>query len=302
MVSNTNRGLGRGFDSLLPTGIIDPQFDRTKSTPAGDVVQALDVNNILPNPHQPREAFEPGAMRQLANSISMHGVLQPIIVTQKSANQYELIAGERRLRASKIANLTTIPAIVRSLDDQAKLEIALIENLQRADLNPLEMATAYRKLLDQFNVTVRELANRIGRDHATIVNSMRLLGLPPEVKRSLVDGIISEGHARTILTLTDPIKQALLLHTIVSRHLNVRQAEEFARGLREQTDSIKKAQARISKTNALTDELSGYLGAKVTMIPRAKGGRITIEYFSEDELQRIYAYFKDASPDTSKLN
>ncbi len=287
MSTQKSRGLGRGFDALLPTGVTDPEFDVTAKIGGG--VAEIDVELIAPNRQQPRQAFGEAALTQLADSIAVHGVLQPIVVTSLDNGRFELVAGERRLRASKLAGLKTIPALVRSFDEQTKLELALIENLQREDLNPLEIATAYRKLADQFSMTLDQIAARVGKDKSTVSNAMRLLNLPTEAKRVLAAGEITEGHARTILMLDDPIKQALLLHTIKTKYLSVRQAEEFARGLREKVGGIEKAHKRIENSNELTKTLSEYLGTRVTMRSTAKGGQLTIDYYSDEELERIYA-------------
>ena len=192
------RGLGRGFDALIPTQMVEDQFDVTAPVDASgqrnsaDLVREVSPELVDPNPHQPRQVFEGAALEALAASIRVHGILQPLVVT-RVGSRYELIAGERRLRAAKIAGLDTVPVIVRSFDEQQKLELALIENLQRAELNPIEVATAYRKLIDQFNMRLEDLSKRIGRDQSSISNTTRLLNLPPEAKRALVDGEIKEG-------------------------------------------------------------------------------------------------------------
>src|SRR5476649_1816910 len=185
------RGLGRGFDSLIPTQVIEDEFDITAPVDASgnrssqDLVREVPPELVDPNPHQPRENFDAKALEALAASIRVHGILQPLVVTKVGA-RYELIAGERRLRAAKLAGLDGVPVIVRSFDEQEKLELALIENLQREELNPIETATAYRKLIDQFNLGVGELGERIGKDVSTISNTTRLLNLPHDAKRALI--------------------------------------------------------------------------------------------------------------------
>jgi len=296
-VAEKARGLGRGLDSLIPTAIVEEEFDVTAKTDAkghrvsGDEVQHVPVELVDPNPHQPRTNFDEAALNALAASIRVHGILQPL-VGSKVGNRYELIAGERRLRSAKIAGLETVPMIVRSFDEQAKLELALIENLQRAELNPIEVATAYKKLLDQFNFKLADLSARVGRDITTISNTVRLLGLPIEGKRALVDGLISEGHARVLLTFKEPDKQLEMLELMIKKKWSVRQSEEFARGWRGEKGSKMLAQARINAENQLTMELGDVLGAKVTQRKTAKGGRIIIEYYSEEELDRIYRTIK----------
>jgi ParB family chromosome partitioning protein len=220
------RGLGRGFDSLIPTQMVEDEFDVTAKTDAegnrtsADTVHELDPADLVdPNPHQPRQNFDQDALEALAASIRVHGILQPLVVT-KTGSRYELIAGERRLRAAKLAGLDAVPVIVRSFDEQQKLELALIENIQRAELNPIEVATAYRKLVDQFNLSLADISERVGRDRSTVSNTMRLLNLPIEAKRALVEEQINEGHARVILSVIEPDKQAEMLELMLEERLD----------------------------------------------------------------------------------
>jgi ParB family chromosome partitioning protein len=292
-MADKKRGLGRGFDSLIPTQLVDEEFDITaevdNSGKRTSIDQVFQVRPSLvdPNPHQPRENFDIAQLNALAASIRVHGILQPLVVTRVGM-RYELIAGERRLRASKIAELDTVPVIVRSFDEQQKLELALIENLQRAELNPMEMATAYRKLLDQFGLTYDQIGSRVGKDKSTVANTTRLLNLPIEAKRAIVEGAITEGHGRVILSILEPEKQVPFLELIIKNRWNVRQSEEFARGFRGTDGSTEKAQARINSTNDLTRTLGDFLGTKVTQMMTAKGGKLVIEYYSDEELDRIY--------------
>jgi ParB family chromosome partitioning protein len=289
------RGLGRGFDSLIPTAIVEDEFDVTAKVDgatgervSGDLVREVDPMMVDPNPHQPRQHFDQDALEALAASIRVHGILQPLVVT-KVGERYELIAGERRLRASKLAGLDAVPVIIRSFDEQQKLELALIENIQRAELNPIEVATAYRKLMDQFGLSLGDISEKVGRDKSTVSNTMRLLNLPLEAKRALMEGVITEGHARVILTIVDqPEKQLELLKLMIKNGWTVRHSEEFARGFRGETGSKQKAQARIAATNQLTMNLGDFLGTKVSQLTTAKGGKLIIEYYSEEELERIY--------------
>ncbi len=292
----TKRGLGKGFDALIPTAI-EPEFDPTAATdqssqrPAGDAVLEAGLDQVKPNPHQPRQQFDADQLTELADSIKRHGILQPLVVT-KSGRDFELIAGERRLRAAKLAGLAKVPVIVRSYDEQQKLELALIENLQRQDLNPIETATAYRKLIDQFNLSLDDLSRQMGRDNSTVSNTMRLLNLPIEAKRAIASGKITEGHGRAILALTEPEKQLALLELILKKQWTVRQAEAFARDFRGQAATKDKALQSSASDNDLTRQLSTVLGTKVTTQPTAKGGRLIIEYYSDEELQRIYDTIK----------
>ncbi len=297
-MSERKRGLGRGFDALIPTQLVEEEFDVTAKVDEGgkrysnDTLREVNPNQVDPNPHQPRLTFRHDELENLADSIRVHGILQPLIVTQVGM-RYELIAGERRLRAAKIVGLTEVQVIVRSFDEQQKLELALIENIQRAELNPIEMATAYRKLMDQFSLTYEAIGKRVGgRDKSTIANTVRLLGLPLPAKRAVAEGLMSEGQARVILSVTDEAKQLELTKLILEKGWTVRQAEEYARGLRGEDGTHEKAKARIASTNELTKSLGDYLGAKVEQISTAKGGKLVIEYYSEEELDRIYRAIK----------
>jgi len=287
------RGLGRGFDSLIPTPVVETEFDVTAKVDesgkrvSGDLIREVDPALVDPNPHQPRTHFDAEALEALAASIRVHGILQPMVVTQKSG-RYELIAGERRLRAAKMAGLDAVPVIVRTIDEQQKLELALLENIQRAELNPLEIATAYRKLIDEFNLSLGDLEKKIGRDKTTISNTMRLLNLTPNAKQALVEKKISEGHARAILVRTSPEEQAVILEMILKHRWNVRQAELYARDYKGPLGSKMAVKMKIMAENQITKSISDYLGAKVVMQRKAKGGRLLIDYYSDEELERIY--------------
>ena len=285
-MASVKRGLGRGFDSLIPTEVVEKEFDVT----AGDderLVREVSPDLIDPNPHQPRQNFEEAGLQALAASIRVHGILQPLVAT-KTGNRFELIAGERRLRAAKIAGLDKVPVIVRSFDEQEKLELALIENIQRQELNPIELATAYAKLRDEFNLSLGDISEKVGFARPTISNAIRLLGLPSEIKHAVADGVISGSMGEAILMVEDEHKRMHLFEMVLKNHWNVRQTEEYAQGLRGETGSKMKAQARVNATNQLTMNLGDYLGAKVTQTFTSKGGKIIIEYYSEEELDRIY--------------
>ncbi len=290
-MAEQKRGLGRGFDSLIPTQIVEAEFDVTAKVAGGDQLREVAPALVDPNPHQPRVSFDQAELEALAASIRIHGILQPLVATQ-SGDRYELIAGERRLRAAKIAGLKTVPLIVRSFDEQQKLELALLENLQRSDLNAIEVATAYHKLMDQFNMTQDDIARQVGKNVTTVINTLRLLALPIEVKRAVTEGRISEGHARAILGVPDTAKQLELLGLVEKHQWNVRQTEAFARSLKEAGGTKEKAAAKVAATNELTQGLSDYLGVKVSQVATSKGGRIVIEYTSDEELDRIYHSIK----------
>lgn len=283
------RGLGRGFDSLIPTNVLDEAFDITKNEDkAVSELRNLPVGAISPNPHQPRRLFEPEALQELANSISEHGVLQPIVVTEIGDGKYELVAGERRLRASQIAGMTEVPALVRTYTDQHKLELALIENLNREDLNPLEIATAYLKLQQQFNMTLDEIGKRAGgKAVSTVSNSLRLLSLPENAKTALIRGQISEGHARQIVAIQEPEVQQELLDLIVKNGWSVRKTEQFVIGYKEGTKNRETAAAKTRTETPGTQQLARRLGAKVAIRNMAHGGRLIIEFTSDEDLDRI---------------
>ena len=273
------RGLGRGFDSLIPNQV-EPEFDPAPVEEGG--ISQIDVSLIDPNPNQPRDTFDPQELDALAASIKEHGVLQPIVV-RKIDSRYELIAGERRLRAVKSLGVDTVPSVVRSFDEQQSLELALIENIQREQLNPVETAAAYEKLISQFNLAVKEVAKRVGRDQSTIKNTLRLLRLPTEAKRALASNAISEGHARSILSLESESQQKELLRRIIDDGWNVRQAEEFARDIK----TKRKSPTQLTGENDATAKLSEKLGTKVQIQRRAKGGRLMIHYENDDDFERI---------------
>jgi ParB family chromosome partitioning protein len=297
-MSSTQRGLGKGFDALIPTQLVEDEFDPTAAQSqsgervSADHVYQLDPAIVDPNPHQPRLDFDEEALQGLAESIKTHGILQPMVVTDSGNGRYELIAGERRLRAAKLAGLDKVPAIVRSFSEQQKLELALIENLQRQDLNPMETATSYRKLVDQFGMGLVEIGKRVGLDDSTISNTMRLLNLPLEAKRAVADGTISEGHARQILSLPNTEKQLALLDMIIKNGWTVRQAEAFARDFKKDSSTTETAHKSAATSNELTKTLEEYLGTKVALLPTAKGGKLVIEYYSEEELNRIFEAIK----------
>jgi ParB family transcriptional regulator, chromosome partitioning protein len=274
--SERHSGLGRGLTALIPQ----------RQQPSGSIEIPLD--RIEPNPRQPRQRFSPDDLEALAASIREHGVLQPVLVTE-TLDGYQLVAGERRFRAARLAGLERIPAVVRQLADQDQLEVALVENLQRADLGPIEEATAYRSLIDEFGLTHDEVARRIGRAKSTITNTLRLLDLDPRVQDALTEGRISEGHARAIAGL--PIEQqAPVAATVIDQGLSVRQAEELVRRLREPRNVPPTSQPRSLDPDLerVEDDLRRRLGTKVTLARSRKGGRIIIEFYSDEELAQLY--------------
>lgn len=313
-------GLGRGLNSLIPSGaqgqgqaqeqgqeaqagtpvqreipgIADTQPDGAATEQGHAGLLYAPVDSISPNPHQPRGVFNEANLEELASSIREHGVLQPLVVTQMGAGRYNLIAGERRWRASRLAGLDSVPVIVKEATSREMLELALVENLQRADLNPLEEAAAYRSLIDDFDLKQEEVAVRVGRSRGAVTNSLRLLRLPPAIQEALASGAISEGHARAILQVPDAENQLILAERIVSEGLNVRQAEAYARRLSEQAEAGEEEAATDEEAplydhlRHLEDQFRNALGTKVQLSKSRRGGRLVIYFYSDEELERIY--------------
>ena len=272
-------GLGKGLDALIP--ITDSQIQD------GGVTQ-IPIANIVPNPRQPRARFDPGELEELAISIREHGVIQPLIVTQtESGEQYTLIAGERRPMAAQLVELREVPVIIRGASDQQLVELALVENVQRADLGPLEAAEAYRQLTEDFKLSHEEIAARVGKSRVTITNTLRLLNLPDEVKEALVEGKISEGHARALLALPTGQAQGAALQSILKHDLNVRQTEELVRKLSGEKPAKQHAPTPNPEIKALEESLRQHLGTRVTLNQKRKGGTLTIHYYSAEELDTI---------------
>jgi ParB family chromosome partitioning protein len=270
------QGLGRGLAALIPQ----------RANPSGSV--EIPISRVRPNPHQPRQRIGQAELETLAASIVEHGVLQPILVTE-TIDGYQLVAGERRLRASQLAGLERIPAIIRQLADRDQLEIALVENLQREDLGPLEEAHAFRSLVNDFGMSQEDIAARVGRARSTIANTLRLLDLDQGVQAALVDGSISEGHARALGGLT-PDQQARVVGTVVDQQLSVRQTEELVRRLREPRRIVAdQASPRLEpELERVEEDLRRALGTKVTVARSRRGGKIVIEYYSDEELTQLY--------------
>lgn len=271
------KGLGKGINALFNT------VDSNEET-----VEEIKIKDLRPNPYQPRKTFDEDALSDLKESIQQHGVLQPIIV-RKSIKGYDIVAGERRFRAAQQAGLTTIPAIVREFSETLMREIALLENLQREDLSPLEEAEAYASLLDHLSVTQEELAKRLGKSRPHIANHLRLLTLPDEVQKLIADGKLSMGHGRTLLSLKNKNKLAPLVKKIVDEGLNVRQVEKLVQQLNENVPrETKKKEA--PKDRVLKEResfLQNYFGTSVSIKKQKKKGKIEIEFLSNEDLERI---------------
>jgi len=281
-LSSSTKGLGRGFDSLIPT-----DFDSSILEDSSEKVQKIDRNKVKPNPDQPRKHFDETAIKELAASIKQYGIVQPLVVT-KQGEAYTIIAGERRWRAAGEAGLKQVPVIVRSHKELEQLEIALIENVQRVDLSPLEQAVSIQRLHEQFSMTFDSIAKRLGKAPTTVNNIVRLLQLPEPAKQALINNKISEGHARSILALKDnKAKQEELLTNIQLYGWSVRQAEQFVTSTKQGAKTVKETTAKMATTTPATEKLSTLLKAPVTIRRSAKGGRIELHFTSEKDLERL---------------
>lgn len=278
-------GLGKGLDALIPGSKVESAA-QTPSTAQG--ILLIPAENIHPNPQQPRESIESDALNELSASIREHGILQPLIVSRDpNQDTYTLIAGERRLRAARIAGLTLVPVIERSVSEQGQLELALIENLQRTDLSPLEMAEAYRHLSEDFSLTHEQIAERVGKSRTSVTNTLRLLNLPEQVRKALAENLISEGHARAILGLPAQAGQLAALSTILRDDLNVRQTEALVKKMSGERPPATPKPAIAPEVSALEGRLRNYFGTKVSLNDSKNGGRLVIYYYSDEELNAI---------------
>jgi ParB family chromosome partitioning protein len=273
-------GLGRGLDALIPS-----------QAPMATVAQ-IPVDRIRPNPRQPRQAIEPEALQELADSIREHGLLQPIVVSRIAGelDAYELVVGERRLRASRLAGVERVPALIREVTPEQSLELALVENIQRADLSPLEEAAAYRQLVDEFGLTQDQVATRVGKARATVANTLRLLGLCDDARAALAAGQITEGHARALLSLPDPVEQTQALGAVLRRQLTVRGAEDLTRTWKDRGAVLEhRRQPEEDEATAVVEEsLRNALGTKVRLIRQGSGGQLVIHFYSEEQLRSLY--------------
>lgn len=286
MSTGKKSGLGRGFDALIPQGV-----DTAVLFEEQEHVQKIAVNDLVPNPHQPRSVFDEEALAGLAESIKAYGIIQPLVITPYGQGKYAIVAGERRWRAAQLAGLQKVPAVVRTTKELERLEIALVENVQRVDLSPLEQALSIEKLHQQFSLTYEAIAKRLGKASSTVNNIVRLLQLPKEAQEALAAGEIFEGHARMVLSLKDmPDKQAELLSNIKRHGWSVRQAEQFVTSLKEGFKESKATQQRMRTETPETKRLSKRLGGNPVHIRRmAKGGKLEIGFKTDEELERILA-------------
>ena len=290
-MQNKKRGLGRGLDAILQS----PETDITSSDISGNYVAGavaeLNIDFIEANPFQPRTDFDETALNELAESIKIQGVIQPVTVRKMGRDKYQLISGERRLRASKMAGLKTIPVFIRVANDEQMLEMALIENTHREGLNAIEIALSYQRLIEECNITQEQLSEKVGKDRSTVTNFLRLLKLPPEVQVALRDGHISMGQARAIINIDDKTKQLIILKEIIDKDLSVRQVEELVRSLNTKNVKAKKQKDVLPESFIYTmDSLSKSLNTKVKINRNSKGkGTLTIDFKNDEDFERLIA-------------
>ena len=296
-------GLGKGLDSLIPnksdklaktelkknhteskTAVVKKETEESKASE-----MLLKINQVEPNRDQPRKEFDEDALLELAESIKQFGILQPLLV-QKKKDYYEIIAGERRWRAAKLAGLKEVPVLIKSYTDQEIVEISLIENIQRENLNPIEEAMAFKRLLDEFHLKQDEVAERVSKSRTAVTNSMRLLKLSDKVKQMIIDDMISTGHARALLAIDDEEQQYLLATKIFDEKLSVRETEKLVKSLKNPKKEVKKVTPEHQFVyNDIAEKMKSIMGTKVNINAKANGkGKIEIEYYSEEELERIY--------------
>lgn len=285
------KGLGKGLDALFVSDFNAPENE--SSSPSGtESTNLIKISDIDPNKNQPRKLFFDDSLEELAESIRIHGILQPLAVRRSEGGRYLIIAGERRFRAAKRAGLTEVPAVIVDADDRAVAELALIENLQREDLNPVEEAEGFKALIDEFDLTQEEAAERLGKSRSSLTNAMRLLSLSPDALALLREGRIERGHAKVILGLSDKDKQTEAANIVAERNLNVRQTEELVRRMNKSTLSAPEEVNDIPVVDyiaALERDLTKSLGRKVKLTHGKKRGKIELEYYGNDDLDCLIA-------------
>lgn len=301
-------GLGKGLDSLIPDKNVKPEAEAKESAeklknknpkdeqadqaniyenPTGELL--LNINEVEPNRSQPRKEFDEDTLLELADSVRQYGILQPLIV-QKNKGYYEIIAGERRWRAAKLAGLKEVPVIIKEYTSQQVVEISLIENIQRENLNPIEEAMAFKRLLEEFNLKQDEVAERVSKSRTAVTNSMRLLKLDNKVQQMIIDDMISTGHARALLAIDNKEQQYSIATKIFDEKLSVRETEKLVKSLKNPKKKVEKEKIEhVFVYNDLVDKMKNVMGTKVNINAKANGkGKIEIEYYSEEELERIY--------------
>lgn len=291
------KALGRGLNALLSDSEKDERLESdlpiVHPSPSGSISE-IPVGQIEVNPFQPRTHFDQDALLELAESIKVHGIIQPITVRRMSRDQYQLISGERRYQASRLAGLETIPAYVRSADDQQMLEMSLIENIQRENLNAIEIALSYQRLISECNLSQEQLGGRVGKNRATVTNYLRLLKLPPDIQIAVRDNRISMGHARAIINVENPEQQLMIFKKILAEDLSVRKVEELVRGLAGEEEKTKPATPSTAnrEISNLQSQLSSHFGTRVVVKSDGKKGEIKIPFLSVEDLNRILDILK----------
>ncbi len=286
-------GLGKGLDSMIPPKATSRASKEMTENSSQTGEKILKINEVEPNRKQPRKFFNEDALKELSDSIKQHGIVQPLVVA-KQKDYYEIIAGERRWRAAKMAGMKEVPVVIKDYSPQEIMEVALIENIQREDLNPVEEAKAYQNLIKEYNLKQEEVAERVSKSRSAITNSLRLLKLSDEVLDYLIQETISSGHARALLSLNDSEKQISVAEKIVNEHLSVRDAEKLVKNINNPPKKTPKKELKndfIYKD--MEEKLKQKIGTKVTINRKAENkGKIEIEYYSQDDLEKIIAYFK----------
>ena len=280
--------IGKGLDALIPSGGVNKTIEKPSKVADKDGVVNVKISKVEPNREQPRKNFDEDALQELAESIKQFGVLQPILVQERD-DYYEIIAGERRWRAANIAGLKEVPVIIRNLTEQEIVEIALIENIQREDLNPIEEAQAYKRLLTEFNLKQDEVAERVSKSRTAVTNSMRLLKLSDDVQQMVIDEMISTGHARALLAIEDPEQQYILAQKVFDEKLSVRDIEKLVKNLGKTKVQKKSKEKQLSAIyQEIEETLKGKLSTKVSIVAKENGaGKIEVEFFSHEELDRL---------------
>ncbi len=297
-MSKKRNALGRGLSALLSDTPETEKLEEARGAAPSSGVNEILLTEIQVNPFQPRKHFEEVSLKELADSIKVHGIIQPLTVRKLSQNQYQLISGERRFQASKLAGLKAVPAYVRSADDQQMLEMALIENIQRENLNPIEIAVSYQRLISEINLKQEELGDRVGKSRTTVTNYLRLLKLPPDIQIAVRDNKISMGHARAIINVESPETQLYIFKKTITEDLSVRKVEELVRqvtssGKERKENSPESASPGPSKEiKQLQSTLSTHFGTKVNVKSDGKKGEIKIPFFSVEDLNRILEILK----------
>ncbi|HTY12675.1 MAG TPA: ParB/RepB/Spo0J family partition protein [Candidatus Omnitrophota bacterium] len=275
------KGLGKGLNALIPQGSVFT---------GGRTIVNVEISKVVPNPRQPRTVFKDESLSELAESIKSKGIAQPILVRMRKGG-YELVAGERRLRAAKLAGLSTVPAIIKDFSDEDSVELSIIENVQREDLNPMDEAEAYDRLMTEFKLTQQDVAKKVGKNRSTVANALRFLELPTEIKKSLRKGEITAGHARALLAITDKEKMLLMFRDVVKNKLSVRDIEVVVYGAPKSEEGKKKSKRKSETKNPelqpFIEKLANHFGTKISIKGTVGRGRIEIEYYSQEDLERL---------------